>query len=91
MGHPSVSFFHITSPRPLEGTHQISAGKKKAERHDSLTVKSASIAADGKTILLELAEISACNQMHITMKLKTPEGKSLPVEIYNTIHNLAAQ
>jgi hypothetical protein len=65
-----------------------SAGKKKAEGHDQLTVKAASISADGKTITLELPEISPCNQMHITMKLKTPEGKPLPVEIYNTVHNL---
>ena len=28
--------------------------------------------------------------MHITMKLKTSGGKSLPVELYNTIHNLGA-
>jgi hypothetical protein len=67
-----------------------SAGKKKAEGHDQLTVKAASVSPDGKKIFLELPEISPCNQMHITMKLKTLEGKPLPVEIYNTVHNLGA-
>jgi hypothetical protein len=65
-----------------------SAGKKKAEGHDALAVKSATVSPDGKTVMLELPDIKPCNQMHIVMKIRTPEGRPLPVEIYNTIHNL---
>ncbi|HEV8606224.1 MAG TPA: DUF6797 domain-containing protein [Tepidisphaeraceae bacterium] len=65
--------------------------KKKADTHDTLTVKRAYISDDGRELFLEIPDIRPANQMKITMKLKTPEGKPLNTEISNTIHNLGTQ
>jgi hypothetical protein len=55
----------------------------------TLTVSSAALSGDGKTVFLTIPDIKPTWCMSIDMTLKTASGKSLTRSIHNTIHNLA--
>jgi len=54
-----------------------------------LTIKSATLSPDNKTVYLEMPEIRPCWNMKITYNIKAADGSSLQSEIINTIHNLS--
>jgi hypothetical protein len=61
----------------------------KKPGHDTLTVKSAQLQADGKTVFLEIPDIKPVMQMKIKAKLQAADGTAISSEIYTTIYNLA--
>jgi hypothetical protein len=63
-------------------------GKPK-EGRDPLTIKSATLSADGKTVFLEVPDIKPAMQMKIRIKIKAADGTPINTDIHNTIHNLA--
>jgi len=63
-----------------ELTRQLKKGK------DKVKVKAARVADDGKTVSLEFTRVRPVMQMKIQAKLKTADGKPLPLEVYNTIN-----
>jgi glucose/arabinose dehydrogenase len=63
--------------------------KKKA--HDPLTVKSAKLSDDGRSVFLEIEGMKPVMQMKIAMRIQSAEKAPANFEIYNTIHELAGQ
>ncbi|MFT5130963.1 MAG: hypothetical protein ACI8W8_004596 [Rhodothermales bacterium] len=55
---------------------------------DPLTVSSATLAADGKSVFLAVPDIRPVMQMKIAMDLETTAGDEIITNIYNTIHEL---
>jgi hypothetical protein len=61
-----------------------------AFKGDSVTVKSATLQADGKTVFLEIPEIREnVMQMQIDFDVETVDGDLIVNSIYNTIHELS--
>jgi len=60
----------------------------KGEGKKGLTVKSAKLGDDGKTLKLEIEGMKPVMQMKISGKLKAADGSGVNLEIHNTIHNL---
>src|SRR5579862_2581572 len=70
-----------------------SAGPKdpKKKTHDPLTVKSARLGDDGRSVFLEIEGVKPVMQMKIAMRLLSAEKTPATFEIYNTINELAGQ
>jgi hypothetical protein len=60
--------------------------KSLAKGHDEVTVESARVSADGKTISLEIKDLKPVMQMRIRGKLKAADGKKMALEVYSTIN-----
>ncbi|WP_435020206.1 DUF6797 domain-containing protein [Tundrisphaera sp. TA3] len=60
--------------------------KQLAKGRDEVTVKSAKLSEDGKTVSLEIEDLKPVMQMHIQGRLKSADGKRVPVDVYNTIN-----
>jgi hypothetical protein len=60
--------------------------KSFAKGHDEVKVESAKLSADGKTVSLEIKDLKPVMQMRIRGKLKSADGKRIPLEVYNTIN-----
>lgn len=57
--------------------------------HDQLEVKSVSLTNKGKSIFLEIPEISPVMQLHVRLHLKTTMGKDFSTDFFTTIHELS--
>ena len=73
------------------GSPELSVADPKVKKHDKVEVKSARLAKDKKTVLLEIPGFQPVNQMKIKMSLKAADGTVINQEIYNTIHKLGAK
>jgi len=73
------------------GSPELSVADPKVKKHDKVEVKSARLAKDKKTVLLEIPGFQPVNQMKIRMSLKAADGTEINQEIYNTIHKLGGQ
>ena len=62
--------------------------KSLAKGRDEVTVGSARLSNDGKTVSLEIKDLKPVMQMRIRAKLKSADGKRIPVEVYNTINHV---
>ena len=60
--------------------------KSLAKGRDEVTVESAKLSKDGKTVSLEIRDLKPVMQMRIRGKLKSLDGKRVSVEVYNTIN-----
>jgi hypothetical protein len=60
--------------------------KSLSKGHDEVKVESAKLSADGKTVSLEIKDLKPVMQMRIRGKLKSADGKRIPLEVYNTIN-----
>lgn len=58
---------------------------------EEMTVRSARLSADGKTVSLELADLREVQQMQITFRLKTTDGRPVQSQISHSIHRLPEQ
>lgn len=63
----------------------------KKKNHDPLTVKSAKLSDDKKSVFLEIDGVKPVMQMKITMRIQGAEKTPANFEIYNTIHELSGQ
>ena len=63
----------------------------KKKNHDPLTVKSAKLGDDGKSLFLEIEGVKPVMQMKITMRIQSSEKTPANYEVYNTIHELSGQ
>ncbi len=73
------------------GSPEVSVADPKVKKHDKVEVKSARLAKDKKTVLLEIPGFQPVNQMKVKMSLKAADGTEIKQEIYNTIHKLGAR
>jgi glucose/arabinose dehydrogenase len=68
------------------GSPDFSVADPKRKGHDHVEVKAATLAPDGKTLAIELAEVQPVMQMQVKLKLKAADGTPVDVEVYNTIN-----
>ena len=73
------------------GSPEVSVADPKVKKHDKVEVKSARLAKDKKTVMLEIPGFQPVNQMKVKMSLKAADGTEIKQEIYNTIHKLGAR
>ncbi|MDR3405810.1 MAG: hypothetical protein P4L99_25215 [Chthoniobacter sp.] len=72
-----------------DGDMQYTKEQMAQKKHDPLTVKSATISADKKSVFLEIPEIKPVMQMAIKFGIQSADGGELRSEVINTIHALA--
>ena len=70
---------------PSNPERKVERGKKN---RDQLTVKSAKLSDDGRTVFLEFADIAPVMQMRISYNLDAADGELVKGEVHNTIHAL---
>jgi hypothetical protein len=71
-----------------DGKLQFSKAQMSERKHDSLTVKSATVSADGRSVFLEIPEIRPAMQMQLKYEIKAADGVELRGQVINTIHAL---
>jgi len=72
------------------GSPEFSVTDPEKKGHDKVEVKSARLAADRKTVFLEIADLKPVMQMRIKFNLKTADGAAISTEIHNTINRVPA-
>ncbi len=60
--------------------------KSLKKGRDEVKVESAKLSPDGKTVTLEVPDLKPVMQMRIRGKLKSADGKRIPLEVYNTVN-----
>jgi hypothetical protein len=73
------------------GSPEISVADSAMKKHDKLEIRSARLARDEKTVLLEIPGFQPAHQMKIKMSLKATDGTVINQEIYSTVHKLNAK
>jgi glucose/arabinose dehydrogenase len=73
------------------GSPEVSVADPAMKKHDKVEIKSARLARDGKTVLLEIPGFQPANQMKIKMSLKAADGAAINQEIYSTVHKLSTK
>ena len=70
------------------GSRQWSLNDPSKQGYDTLTVKSARLLPDGKSVFIELEDMRGVMQMQISYDLEATDGTQVRGEIYNTVHAL---
>lgn len=73
------------------GSKDYTISDPKKEGHDKLTVKSAKLSSDGKTVFLQIEGITTVMQMNIKYSLEADGGEQVKGEIWNTINVLGPE
>ncbi|MEI6233946.1 MAG: DUF6797 domain-containing protein [Planctomycetota bacterium] len=87
-GSPQVSTLTEAPVEPKTDKPGDTKKKKAGDHHDPMTIKSATLSADKKSVFLEIADMRPVMQMKLTFNIKAADGTTLKSEIHNTIHNL---
>jgi len=74
----------------MYGSPEFSAVDPTLKKHDQLQIKSARLASDKKTVLLEVADFKPVNQIKLKLRLQAADGTSIQKELYGTIHKTHA-
>jgi hypothetical protein len=74
----------------MYGSPEFSAVDPSLKKHDQLEIKSARLASDKKTVLLEVADFKPVNQIKLKLRLQAADGTSFQQELYGTIHKTHA-
>lgn len=72
------------------GSPELSVKTKGKEGHDKLSVKSAKLSADGKTLFLEVDGLQIADQYGVKYSVTTADGTELRSELIGTIHKLGS-
>jgi hypothetical protein len=73
------------------GSKDWSVANPKTEGRDELTVKSARLLPDGKTVFLEMPDLRPVMQMEIKYSLQASDGKALRSQLWLTLNRLDAR
>jgi hypothetical protein len=73
------------------GSPEFSPSDPKSKKHDKVTIQSAKVSTDRKTVLLEIPEIKPVDQMRIKFRIAAADGTPIAHEIYNTIHRVGGK
>ncbi len=93
-GSPEISTLDATEkPGELgkDGEAQFTKVQMAQKKHDPLTVKSATLSADKKSVFLEIPDIKPVMQMAIKFGIQSADGAELRSEVVNTIHTLGSE
>jgi hypothetical protein len=71
------------------GSAEYSVTHPKVPKHDTLTIKSAHLSSDGRTLALDIADMRKSHQLQLNMKLHTADGTAIERVIYITVPVLA--
>jgi hypothetical protein len=91
-GSPDISTLETTvvATEPgKDGKLQFSKLQMSERKHDPLTVKSATVSADRRSVFLEIPDLRPAMQMQLKYELKSADGAELRGQVINTIHALA--
>jgi glucose/arabinose dehydrogenase len=72
-----------------DGKLQFSKAQMSERKHDPLTVKSATVSADRRSVFLEIPDLRPVMQMQLKYDIKAADGVELRGQVINTIHALA--
>ncbi len=72
------------------GSPEFSVKNPKQKGHDLVTVKSAKLSADGKTLALELSDVIPVMQQRVKLSVKAADGAEVQQEVWHTIHKVPA-
>ena len=72
-----------------DGRLQFSKSQMSERKHDPLTVKSATVSADRRSVFLEIPDLRPAMQMQLKYDIKAADGIELRGQVINTIHALA--
>jgi len=70
------------------GSPEFSVADPDKKGRDKVEVKSARLAADNRTVLLEIPDLKPVMQMRIKYNLKSADGSPVASEIHNTINRV---
>jgi hypothetical protein len=70
------------------GSPEFSPGNPQLKQHDKVAVQSVKLAADKKTVFLEIQDVKPVDQMRVKFKITAADGAPISYEIYNTIHRV---
>ncbi|MGE4179239.1 MAG: DUF6797 domain-containing protein [Limisphaerales bacterium] len=70
------------------GSREWSPSDPEREGHDTWTVKSASLLADGRTVVLSVPDLKPAMQFQLRFNLDMKDGPPAPGELYGTIHKV---
>ncbi len=70
------------------GSPELSVENPGQRGHDQMEVLEARLSADGKSVLLDLADLRPAHQMLIHMQLKARDGVPIRQSVMHTIHEL---
>jgi hypothetical protein len=91
-GSPDISTLETTvvATEPgKDGKLQFSKLQMSERKHDPLTVKSATVSADRRSVFLEIPDLRPAMQMQLKYDIKAADGVELRGQVINTIHALA--
>jgi len=91
-GSPDISTLETTvvATEPgKDGKLQFSKAQMSERKHDPLTVKSATVSADRRSVFLEVPDLRPAMQMQLKYEIKAADGVELRGQVINTIHALA--
>ncbi|MAB87951.1 MAG: hypothetical protein CMJ90_00640, partial [Planctomycetes bacterium] len=84
-GSPEVS---ADKPDPAVLEKAQKTELKGHRRRDKVTVKSATLQPDKRTVFLEIPGIKPVMQMHLKVDLESTGGDEITIDIWNTINKL---
>ncbi len=70
------------------GSKDYSPSAPDKEGHDELTVKSARLLADGKTVFLEVPDLRPVMQFEVKYSLNSADGKAMSSTLWGTINRM---
>ena len=70
------------------GSAHFSVVEPDKKGQDKLVVKSVQIAADKKTVFVEITDLKPCDQLKLKFNIKAADGTSIAQEILSTVHKL---
>ncbi len=73
------------------GSPELSVKTAGKNGHDKLDVKSAKLSADGKTVFLEIDELTVADQFSVKYTVNAADGVEMRSEVIGTIHKLGAE
>jgi len=91
-GSPDISTLEIkvaAAELGNDGKLQFSKAQMSERKHDPLTVKSATVSADRRSVFLEIPDLRPAMQMQLKYDIKAADGVELRGQVINTIHALA--
>ena len=72
-----------------DGLLQFSKAQMTERKHDAMVVRKATLSADRRSVLLEVAELRPAMQAQLKYELKSADGAELRGQVTGTIHTLA--
>ena len=78
--------FSVDAPDAAAEEAAIAKESKGHRKHDTVTVESAKLSADGKTVELVLAGMKPSHQLKVAFDLESTEGAILKGDIYATVY-----